>query len=90
MRGGDPEVRGASVEVNDKVLARRPDGNWADPFEILLLVNKRLVLTLIEGNSYSRREAEEGQNVGTLGECLTADIALEVDQVLTVFTGDIG
>ena len=80
VRVGDPQVRGASVEVNDERLLVGADGDGTGPL-LLLLVGQGLGLTLLEevlGNVATL------EDLGALVEGSKTAVLLEVDQVLTV------
>ena len=79
-RVGDPEIRRASVEVDNELLLVGADGNGSGPLSVAVLVGQSLVLTLGE----VRGEDSERPDSGTLVESLFAAVRLEVDQVLTV------
>ena len=80
LDAGNPEVRGAGVEVDGELLGGGTDGDRADPVTIVRLVGQRLTLTL----GKVRGELRDGLDDGTLLEDMRADVLLKVEQVRAV------
>ena len=83
-RNGNPEVRRARVEIDGEVLAGRPNGDGACPLKVVALVCEGYSATLAIAE-YMRRQGRESLDLSAQRERVTADVALEVDQVLAVF-----